>query len=185
MNGKSGSAMVAGIVGAVVLVVLIVIPVFMGIGYKNTEVELRNQCSAQQDANKIIYDKVWKVIKQKAQITDKYAADFKGIYVGLMEARYGADKGSNPAFKWIKEQNPDFSDKMYLNLADAIEGNRAEFAMVQKRLRDIKRVHDNLIMTIPSKWFLGGAEPLEVQLVLSTQTDKAFETVKEDNVDLF
>jgi len=174
---------VLGIVAALIIAVIVVI--FMGIGYRNKEVDLRNQAGAQQDANKIIYDKVWKVIKQKAQITDKYAADFKGIYTNIMGQRYQGDAKGAPMFKWIQEQNPNFSVEMYKDLADAIEANRAEFARVQMRLRDIKREHDNLRQKFPSSMFVGGRAELDIKLVTSTKTEKTFETGVDDDVDLF
>ena len=63
--------------------IFIAMIVLMGIGYKNQEIELRNQAVAQQKSNKVIYDKVWKVIQQKAQIADKYEGAFKEIYTGF------------------------------------------------------------------------------------------------------
>ena len=177
---KVGTIVTASVIG-----ILVIIVVLMGIGYKNTEIELRNQSVAQQKANEVIYDKTWKVISQKAQIADKYESAFKDIFVGLMNERYEGDEKSNPTFKWIHEQNPNFSTELYKELGDSISGLRAEFARVQNRLVDIKREHDNLLQRIPSKWFVGGKEPLDIKIVTSTKTDKTFESGKEDDVKLF
>lgn len=173
------------IVSLVVVAILFVSLVLMGIGYSNTEVELRNQAVAQQKANEVIYDKVWKVIKSKAQVTDKYASDFKDIYGSIMEGRYQGDATDNPAFKWIHEHNPEFSVQMYKDLSDSIEGLRNEFAMVQNRLVDIKREHDNLRMRIPSRFFVGGRPELEIKVVTSTKTTETFKTQKEDDISVF
>ena len=169
---------------AVIIVVALILTV-MGIGYKNREVELRNQSVAQQEANKNIYDKTWKVVQMKAQIADKYAGEFKEIYTGLMDARYSADSGNNPAFKWIQEQSPNFSTELYKELGDSISGLRAEFARVQNRLIDIKRDHENLRMKFPSKLFVGKREALDIQIVTSAKTEEVFNSEREDNVDLF
>jgi len=135
MNEKVMGALVVLVsLGMVTLIIIL-----MAIGWSNQEIELRNQSVAQQKANEVIFDKTWKVIKQKAQITDKYAKDFKDIYVSIMNERYEGDQKNNPMFKWIQEQNPNFSVDMYKDLSDSIEANRAEFARVQNRLVDIKR----------------------------------------------
>jgi len=175
-----------GVIVAVVAVILLGISVAIwSIGISNTEIELREQAVAQEKDNQNIYDKTWKTIKQKAQITDKYAKDFKDIYSNLMNSRYQGDQKSNPTFKWIHEQNPQFSVEMYKDLSDAIEANRAEFARVQSRLIDIKREHDVLRKRFPSKLIVGGREELVVTIVTSTKTDEVFKSGKDDNIELF
>lgn len=181
MSGKK-IGIIAGVVFILLIGFLIVGFVGMKYSYQNDEVELRNQAKAQQEANKIIYDKVWKVISQKAQITDKYEKAFKDIYVQIMDKRY-ADK--NLLFKFVTEQNPNFSTEMYTQLSNAIEGNRAEFANVQMRLVDIKREHDNLRMKFPSSIFVGDRPELDIQIVTSTKTENVFKSGKDDDVKLF
>jgi len=156
-----------------------------GIGVSNTEIELRIQAEAQQKNNENIYQKVWTVIKQKAQVTDKYSSDFKDIYSNLMDERYQGDEKSNPAFKWIQEQHPQLSVEMYKELGDAIGSLRAEFTMVQSRLIDIKREHDALISVTPTKWIVGRRPPLEITIVTSQKTKETFRTGEENNVDVF
>jgi hypothetical protein len=157
----------------------------LAISYRNQEVSLRNQATAQQKANEVIYDKVWKVISQKAQIAEKYKDSFKDIYVKIMQERYEGDKKQAPLFKWIQEQNPNFSVDLYASLGDAVEGNRAEFAQVQKRLLDIKREHQDLRMKFPGSLFVGSRPELQINIVTSTETERVFAVGKEDNVELF
>lgn len=171
------------VVGTVVLLALTV--VLMGIGYRNQEVGLRNQAAAQEKANTVIYDKVWKVIAQKAQISEKYKDSFKDIYKEIMAGRYAGEAGKAPLFKWIQEQNPQFSVELYKDLSDAVEGNRAEFARVQNRLVDIKREHDNLRQKFPSSLFVGGRAELVIRIVISDKTERVFETGKDNEVELF
>jgi len=180
-----GKGTIVGLVLAGLLVVVGVIIFMVGVGYKNEEVVLRNQADAQQDANKVVFDKTWKTIKQKAGVVDKYADDFKGIYAGLMKSRYQGDQKNNPMFKWIQERNPDFSVELYKDLSAAIESNRAEFLRVQKRIIDIKREHDNLRMVWPAKIWVGGVAELEIQIITSEKTETVFKTGKEEDVDLF
>ncbi len=181
MNGK----IVGALVVLVSLCMVALIVVFMAIGWSNQEIELRNQSDAQQKANEVIFDKTWKVIKQKAQITDKYAKDFKDIYVSIMNERYEGDQKNNPMFKWIQEQNPNFSVDMYKDLSDSIEANRAEFARVQNRLVDIKREHDNLRLRFPSKLVVGSRSELDIKIVTSAKTEEVFSKGKDDDVALF
>lgn len=154
----------------------------MRFSYRNAEVSLRNLAKAQQEQNKVIYDKTWKTISQRAQITDKYEQAFKDIYSRIMDARY---KDENLLFKFVTEQNPTLSPDLYRELADAVESNRLEFANVQKRLLDIKREHDNLRMRFPGSWFVGDRPELVLQIVTSTKTEKTFATGKEDDIQLF
>jgi len=172
-------------IGLAVALVVGLIWFTTSISYKNQEVALRTQAEACQQANEARYDEVWKSIKQIANVTDKYAADFKAVYVGMMEGRYSADKGSNPMFKMINEANPSFDSAMYTKLADTINAQRSGFTRDQKRLIDIKREHDLLLQSIPSKWFLKGVEPLEIAIVTSTKTKEAFKTGIDDDVTLF
>lgn len=177
MNKK---AVYAGL--ALVLLVLIGGYFIMSISYSNTEIRLRNQISAQQDANAVIYDKVWKVIAQKAQVTEKAKDAFKEMYVPLMEGRY-ASGGS--FMKWIKEHNPQFDFSLFKDLMNSIEALRGEFANVQIRLRDLKREHDNLIGTWPGSWLLSDRQPVKIQLVTSGQTKKIFDTGEENEINVF
>ncbi|MFW6120572.1 MAG: hypothetical protein ACOC80_06685 [Petrotogales bacterium] len=155
------------------------------VNYNNQEIELRNLAEAQQENNKTVYDKVWKVIKQKAGVTDKYATDFKEAYGGLMTARYGEGGEKNPMWSWVKEHNPQLDVSVYKDLSRSIEALRNEFQQVQKRLIDIKREHDNLRQKIPSSWFVGGRTELELDIVTSSKTKKVFHAGEENDVDLF
>jgi len=155
------------------------------IGTSNKEIDIRNQATAQQQANTAVFDKVWKTIQQVAGVSDQYASNFKEIYNGIMKERYQGDAKGAPLFKWIQEQNPNFSTDLYAKVSDAVESNRAEFLMVQKRLIDIKREHDNIRLKFPSSIVVGGRPALEIQIVTSTKTEKAFATGKDDDVDLY
>lgn len=157
----------------------------MFISYSNQEVDLSTQFSAQQKANAVIYDKVWKTLQQKAGVADQAADKFKEIYANIMDARY--DGKDQVLMNWIQEQNPSFDMSLYKDLSMSIEAQRAEFANVQQKLIDIKREHDRLRLRIPSSIFLmiKGVKELQMQLVTSSRTEKAFETGVDDDVSLF
>jgi len=177
---------VTGLVIAGVAIIAVLVVVFTGIGAVNREVELRNQAVAQEKANGVIYDEVWKVLQTKACILEKFADDFKTIYGTIMEDRYkGEQNGPGPTFKWIQEHNPNFTPEMYKDLSIAVEAYRGKFSRVQQKLIDIKREHDNLRMKIPSCWFVGGKPELKITIVTSSKTQRVMESGKEDNIDLF
>jgi hypothetical protein len=177
---------IISLVGAGVGTLVILIVVMMNISAVNQEVDLRNQAAAQEKANQVIYDEVWKVLQQKAGILDKFADDFKSIYGTIMDARYQGEKnGPGPTFKWIQEHNPSFTPEMYKDLSVAIEAYRGKFSRVQQKLVDIKREHDNLRQKIPSCWFVGEKPELKITVVTSTKTERTFETGREDDIELF
>lgn len=164
---------IVGVLGAIIMT--------QYISYHNTWTDKKNLYIEQIDDNKIIYDKVWKVIQQQASVSEKYADDFREVYVEMMEARnYGGE-----AFKWIQEQNPNFSQDMYKQLMSTIEVQRSEFALNQKRAMSIYKELKNLKEQIPSTFYLSGKELPELVMVTSTKTQKNFDSGKEDDVELF
>lgn len=183
-HGKVSIALISILtaVGLVISVGLIILVMYFSIS--NQEISLRNQAVAQQKANEVIFDKVWKTIQQVAQVADQSKEAFKEIYFGIMQERYDGEAKGAPLFKWIQEQNPTFSLELYSKLADAIEANRAEFARVQNRLIDIKREHENLRKMFPGSLFISGRQELDIKIVTSIKTEEAFRTGKDDDVSL-
>jgi hypothetical protein len=68
---------------------------------------------------------------------------------------------------------------------NTLESQRAKFTDNQKKLIAIHKELKDLTTTIPGRWFVGGRPIKEPRLVTSTRTDKAFDTGKDDDVDLF
>jgi hypothetical protein len=167
-----GTAILGAVVG------LALIWGLMSMSYTNRAVGLENQAKAQQEANQATYDTVWKTIKQKAQISDKYEQQFKKVYVDIMQQRqYG--KGGE-MMKFVMEANPQFDSSLLQSLANTIEGQRVRFETSQKMLIDIKREHDNLRQQAPGSWFVGNRPELKITIVTSAKTKEVF-SVGEDN----
>jgi hypothetical protein len=156
----------------------------MNVHYDNREIELRNAAEAKQEANTARFDEMWKSIKQVANVTDKYADDFKEIYVGLMDGRYEADSKSNPMFKFISEHNPQLDAAVYRDLSNTIVAKREAFTRDQQKLIDIKREHDNLRLKFPAKLFVS-ASALDITVVTSGKTKEIFAAGEENDVELF
>jgi hypothetical protein len=157
---------------------LFVIGVIYWMSCVRNEVQLRNQISAQQDVNKASHDTMWKILKDKAGVTNEYKTAFADIYPKLMTGRY-ADR-QKLLMQFVKESNPKFDTSLYKDLMVSIEAERKTFLREQKKLRDLKLAHDTLLDQPPSSWFLSGRTHVEVVIVTSTATEEVFETGKDD-----
>lgn len=166
------------------VVVIIGIVVFtMGVGYQNDEVRLVNEYDAQKSKIEAVHDGMWKIIQQKAGVTKEYAAQFDSIYTHIMDKRYQGNDGV--LFNWIKESNPNFSMELYKELSVTIEVQRKQFLNAQERIIDVVREHNTMLDVIPAKWFLGGKQKLEWEVISSTYSKQVMDTRLDDEVDLF
>lgn len=170
-------AAIGGVIGLVVMVFV------MYMSYSNSEVRLRNAVKAQQEANTTSFDTCWKIIQGQAQVADKYKDSFKEIYTGLMEGRHYEKGGA--LMKFITESNPTFDIRLFEKVSNSIEAQRTSFMRDQQKLIDLKREHDNILMTMPGSFFVGSRSPVEIKVVTSTRTEKTFESRKEDEIDIF
>jgi len=166
-------------------ILLIAIYVGMSISYKNDEVQLRNEADAQQKNLENIFDRVWKIIQQKAQVAEQYKTAFKENYTVIMGERYKEGQSGGALFNFIREHNPEFSHELYADLSRAIESERINFSREQTKMLDIAKEHKNLIQKFPGSWFLSGVKSIEVKLVTSARTSEAFATGQENEVDVF
>ena len=149
--------------------------------YNNKEVSLRNQSTAQIGKIEGVYDKMWKVIQQKAQVTSEYKDAFKEIYPELISGRYSGES----MMKWIQESNPEFDASLYKDLMQSIEILRTEFQHAQENQLDIIREHTNLCTTYPSKWFVSNKEPIEYTIISSTKSKATMKTGLDDDISVF
>ena len=172
-----------GIVSAIVVIALGIMVAVSAVGMSNSEVRLRNQATAQQDNIALVYDKTWKIIQQKAGVADEYKEQFGDVYTHIMSERYS--KGDGTLMKWIQEDNPTFDSALMVGLSNSIGGLRTEFAHEQKKLLDIKRVHDDVRMTFPSSIICGARPEIKVKLITSGKTKDTVRTGEENDVNLF
>ena len=177
-----------GVLGITLGSVVLLGAIFFGyvVSVLNTDADLRAAASAQQDSNKATFDTVWKILQQKAGVVDKYKSDFQAIWPDLIAGRYSQGGGS--LVQWVQERNPDFDSSLYKDLMASIEAERKELLREQKYLRKIKQDHDQLRTRFPSGFVLrtfGDGSELEVTIVTSSKTEQAFDSGKEDDVDLF
>lgn len=158
------------------------------VGLSNSEVRLRNRGNAQQEVCSAYFDKMWKILQQKAGVTDQYKDGFKEIYTDLMAGRYANDgkgQGQNTFMKWIQESNPTFDASLYKDLMASIEGERNGFLVEQSKLIDIDRQHKDMRMTFPNSLVVGSRADLGIKVIKSFKTDEIYKTGQENDVDLF
>ena len=69
------------LISVIALIVSAVVTGFgMYVNYNNREVNLRNLAEAQRGNIENVYDKMWKILQQKAQVSDEYKEAFREIY---------------------------------------------------------------------------------------------------------
>ena len=167
------------IVAAVAILLILLIMFFT---YNNKEIYLRKEADAQRKKIESTHDKMWKVIKQKAEVSDKYRETFERVYPEIIAGRYS--DGSS-AMKWIQEANPNFDTALYNDLMQAIEIQRTHLHNAQTRMLDVIRERASLIESYPSRWFITNKSEIEYEVISSTKTHNVVETRVDDDVDVF
>lgn len=182
-EGNRSNKKKAGIIIGLIVVVLGLTTAIYGVNVSNSEIDLRNQASAQDDMRGAYFDKMWKTIQQQAEVSNEYKEAFAEIYPELIEGRYS--QGDGALMKWIQEANPDFDASLYKKLMNTIEAQREGFFNEQKKLRSIMQQHENLRLKWPSSMFVGGREKLDYEMVTSKKTKNIMESGEENDVELF
>lgn len=175
--------------GKIAISVMIFVGAFVLIGltsyfsYSNEEIQLRNLVDAQQQTNEAYFDKMWKIISQKAEVSQQYENAFREIYPDLMKGRYDNNKGG--LMSWIQEHNPNFDTSLFASVMTSIEAERTGFFVEQKKLIDLGREHNNLIEVFPSSVFLMNRDVIDLTIIKSEQTEDVFKVGKEELNPLF
>ena len=170
---------------AIILIIVgffVVLLIGMYFSYNNKEIALRKESEAQKGKIESVHDTMWKIIKQKAQVSEKYKDAFEKIYPDLIRGRYANDQGS--MMKWIQEQNPNFDTSLYRDLSQAIEIQRTIFSNVQQRMLDILRERETLIESMPAKFFISNKTKIDYEVISSTNTKTIMETRIDDDITL-
>ena len=174
---------IIGLVSVGIILLIGIIATSMYFSYNNEEISLRKEAIAQKGKVEGVYDKMWKILQQKAQVTDQYKESFSTIYPKLISGRYSKDDGS--LMKWIKENNPNFDTTLYKDLMESIETQRESFQTSQERMLDIIREHETLCKQFPQRWFISDDSEIQYNVISSSVSKQVMETSKDDNIDLF
>lgn len=153
-------------------------------GQRGEAVSLENKIDAQYQANKSDYDKMWKTFTEMAQVTELQAEQFKEVYTDLIAGR---NQDDGLLFKMVQESNPQLGTEVYTNLQRQIAADRATFSNNQKKILDVINQYNTFIehkaIIIA---MLTGRQPLDSSkyIITSERTDKAFESGKDESIDL-
>jgi len=158
------------------------------ISSNNDFVRQEASVTAQWTQNKNNYDNYFKKLKEACQVPDMYRDDLKKVYDGAMTGRYGK-KGSQAVFQFIKEHNPNFNEKLYVQIQRIIESGRNNFENEQKMLIDKKRVYEVSLKSFPSSIIAGllGFPKIDLskyEIITSDVTEEAFKTKKSEPIKL-
>lgn len=175
---------IVALVSAAIVAFMLFIGFFMNISIENTEIDLRERTVAQEKKCEAYFDKMWKILKQKAGVTDQYKQAFKEIYPQLIEGRYS--KGDGTLMKWIQESNPSFDVSLYKSLMNSIEVERTGFFNEQSSLIDMQREHSVYLQKAPNRWFLDdNLKPVDIKIITSSSTKEVYSIGEENDIDLF
>lgn len=188
------------IIAAIVLGAIVVLGGITGLsmwswvgGFYDSANTTRIAAQSRDKEAQAVYDKTWKTISDKAKISAKYADDFKQIFIGGNEARYkGKD---NMMMMWITEHNPTLDPSITRELSQSVEAQRNEYLSIVKAQISIAQEHNTKVTSsgsfIPCTILRIVGHPnkvcdtVGVRQVTSTRTQNAFESGKDDNVELF
>lgn len=179
--------------GGVVLAVLVVLGIVValagiaGISYisaYNYGNQMENQLKAAQTDNRNILAQYGQKVMEVAQVPTMYADDVQRVTREAIEGRYG-ENGSQAAFQWLQEQNPQLDASLYKQIQQVIEAGRTNFENGQRRQIDIRRQYETELGSFWSGMWLRIAGYPKVNLadydIVSTgRADTAFETKQED-----
>lgn len=184
MKTEMSTKKIIALVSLSIVGFLLIVGFFMNISIDNKERTLREGVIAQNQKCEAYFDKMWKVLKQKAGVTDQYKDAFMKIYPQLIEGRYSQGDGS--LMKWIQESNPNFDNSLYQSLMNSIEVEREGFFNEQSTLIDRQREHKLYLINAPSRWFLSDTlKPVEIKIITSAKTKEVYSTGEENDIELF
>lgn len=182
--------------GLMILIAVMVIGFVCGVGILvsavsicDTEARLRTAMESKQKDNTSEFDNMYKKISQVAQVSEKQMESLKEIFNTHAQARAGENGQGGAVMNWIKESIPNVDTSTFNNLQNIITSSRDRWTMQQKILVDLERERTQMFRTVYSGFILSVAgrkvEDVKIQLVTSSRTEKAFDTGKDDDTDVF
>lgn len=177
---KPLQSMSASIILIMCVAVFAIILLVMFFSYNNKEIALRKEAEAQRGKIKSVRDKVFKIIREKANVSTEYRKAFEKIYPDLIAGRYSGDNGG--MMKWIQEQNPTFDTSLYGDLMQSIEVQREAFNTEQTRMLDIINQRAALLEQYPSCWFIRNKSAIDYTVIASTSTNNIMQSGIDDEM---
>ena len=149
--------MSASIILIMCVAVFAIILLVMFFSYNNKEIALRKEAEAQRGKIKSVRDKVFKIIREKANVPTEYRKAFEKIYPDLIAGRYSGDMQS-------------------------IEVQREAFNTEQTRMLDIINQRAALLEQYPSCWFIRNKSAIDYTVIASTSTNNIMQSGIDDEM---
>lgn len=156
--------------------------------FNNKEVDLRTTFDMQMTNRTSLFDKMWKMIAQKAQVTKAYDSSFLRIVNAAMDPR---KDGAGIMMKWVKESNPTLQantvQELYKDLSRTIESERNSFFEREETLASIKQQHSKFLRSFPNNLYnvFMGRKELEYKPITSDRTDDVIKSGKDNDIQVF
>lgn len=167
----------------IIAVVVVIALIAMYFSYNNKEINLRKEAEAQLGKIESVHDKMWKIIKQKANVTEQYRDMFEKVYPDIIAGRYSGEGATT--MKWIQEANPEIDASLYKDLMQSIEIQREHLHSAQTRMLDVIRERAALIESYPSRWFISNKSVIEYEVISSTRSKSIMDTRIDDDIEMF
>lgn len=190
-KGMSTGAILGIVFGVIfalcALVVGIGVMAYVGAANKGNQME--NSIDQLRQSSASTLSNLTQTIQEQAQVPEMATDHLKQIIEAQMSGRYGAD-GSKAVFQFLKEQNLQVDQRMYLNIQAAMSGGRKEFEISQNRLLSQCNSYKNEIGNVWSGFWMRLAGYPKVNLavvcraVTDTKTDAAFESGHQTKISL-
>lgn len=141
----------------------------------------------ENDAKNILATYTTKLM-ELVQIPKMYKKDLMDVIEKTFEGRYGKD-GSKAVASFIQEKNMNLDPALYRNVQEAMEAGRNEFQHAQTDLIDQKRSYTTALGSFWQGFWLHRAgypkiDLSKIQPVINAHTEKAFETHRDEGVQL-
>ena len=188
-SGKLSGGLIALIIVGVLLIGGVVVGLTVGLGAWGTYQRANNvriDFEQQKKAVELNLDKGWKMIKQKAQVSDQYVDTYKQIMRDMTAGRY--QNGTGQLMATIQESNPNIDLSTLKDLSNTIEGIRNENEMVQKKAVSLQGEYEKITT---GNFFgiilrqMGILPKLELMLVTSGRTKESMVTGEDNDVSVF
>lgn len=169
---------------AIACVLLMVLMSFIVLGSTyvsivDREASVKNQAVAQVQVVEAEFDKMWKVIQQKTQVTKASKDQQRELIESLVQGRSGS------FMKIIHESNPEsaFSQEQFTSLSNSIEAQRESFMGEQKKMIDFYRSHNTMFDKAVSGIILSFANrnPLGEPTIISSEATKQIMNSGQEN----
>lgn len=182
-NKQRGGVLIAVLCTLAVLLIIGGAIAMMFVSSYNKGIGLDAGLKAQYESNQNNLSTYYQKVAEAAQVPGMMTDDLKKVAEGALAGRYGAD-GSRAVFQAIREQNPQVSEKLYVNLQNLIEASRDSYKAGQDTLIDKVRVATVEYGKMPGGFIMGlmgfPRVPLDkYKPILTQQVEDVYQAGKE------